>query len=30
LDQLENCLIEIIGDMVGFERYFFHVGFPDT
>jgi hypothetical protein len=30
LDQLENCLIEIIGDMVGFERYFFQVGFPDT
>ena len=22
LDQLENCLIEIIGDMGGFERYF--------
>jgi hypothetical protein len=31
LDQLENCfLIENIGDMGGFERYFFHVGFPDT
>jgi len=30
LDQLENCLIEIIGDMGGFERYFFHIGFPDT
>jgi hypothetical protein len=30
LDQLENCLNEIINDIGGFERYFFHVGFPDT
>jgi hypothetical protein len=30
LDQLENCLNEIINDIGGFERYFFRVGFPDT
>jgi hypothetical protein len=30
LDQLKNCLNEIINDMAGFQQYFFHVGFPDT
>jgi hypothetical protein len=30
LDQLANTLDEIIDGMGGFERYFFHVGFPDT
>ncbi len=30
LDQLLNCLDEIINDMGGFQRYFFHVRIPDT
>jgi hypothetical protein len=30
LHQLLNCLDEIINAMGGFQRYFFHVGFPDT
>jgi hypothetical protein len=30
LDELETCLDEIIADMGHFERYFFHVGFPDN
>jgi hypothetical protein len=30
LDELETCLDEIIADKGHFERYFFHVGFPDN
>jgi hypothetical protein len=30
LDQLLNCLDEIINDMRNFQQYFFHVGLPDT
>ena len=30
LGELETCLDEIIDGMGHFERYFFHVGFPDN
>ncbi len=30
LDQLTNRLDEIINDIEGFQKYFFHVGFPDN
>ena len=30
LDELEHALDLIIADLTHFERYFFHVGFPNT